>query len=112
LSAVKAVNLLYGLPARRQDELFETLLLQPGFHLERILSWGQVTPDGEWYDQAQDEWVLLLGGAARLLVEGQKELALRPGDAVLLPAHHRHRVVWTDPEQTTVWLALHYKTES
>lgn len=112
MKPVSAVNLLSQLPAAQPNEVFESLLRHPGFHLERILSWGQVTPEGEWYDQAQNEWVLLLAGAARLLVEGQEALALGPGDAVLLPAHCRHRVIWTDPEKATVWLALHYMSEA
>ncbi|MCP8690445.1 cupin domain-containing protein [Marinobacterium sedimentorum] len=111
MTSVKVVNLLQGLAPARSEEVFESLVQQPGFRLERILSWGQVTPEGEWYDQAEDEWVLLLSGAARLLVEGQEAFALLPGDTVLLPAHCRHRVIWTDPAHVTVWLALHYSPE-
>lgn len=111
MTSVKVVNLLQGLAPAGSEEVFESLLQRPGFRLERIQSWGQVTPEGEWYDQAEDEWVLLLIGAARLLVEGQEALALVPGDTLLLPAHCRHRVIWTDPAQVTVWLALHFSPE-
>lgn len=107
-----AINLLDDLPAAEPQERFESLLRTSGLHLQRILSWGQVTPDGQWYDQADNEWVLLLAGAARLLIEGQEELVLMPGDTLLLPAHCRHRVIWTDPAQPTVWLALHYTPEA
>ena len=103
-------NLLADLPGDRAAEAFETLLQRPAVErlkLERIVSHGQVTPPGAWYDQDQDEWVLLLSGAARLVIEGQPEVALLPGDALLLPARCRHRVSWTDPDQATVWLALH-----
>jgi len=27
---------------------------------------------------------------------------------VVIPARCRHRVEWTDPDQETVWLALHH----
>jgi cupin 2 domain-containing protein len=64
LSAIKATNLLSALPGAEPDERFESLVRQPGFHLERILSWGHVTPEGEWYDQVDNEWVLLLSGGA------------------------------------------------
>jgi cupin 2 domain-containing protein len=105
------VNLLKDLPAAAPDEVFETLLARPGVKLERIVSRGQITPEGEWYDQDQDEWVLLLAGAARLTIQtagaGEDEKDLAPGDALLLPAHCRHRVSWTDPQRPTVWLALH-----
>lgn len=103
----QVTNLLENLPSTAAGEAFETLLRWPGARLERIVSGGQTTPEGEWYDQAWDEWVMVLSGAARLLVEGEGERDLRPGDALLLPAHCRHRVTWTDPAQPTVWLALH-----
>jgi cupin 2 domain-containing protein len=90
-------------------EVFHTLLAGNRFELERIVSTGQSTPAGEWYDQDHDEWVLLLSGEARLLFEGQPSACeLRPGDYVNIPAHARHRVEWTDPVAETVWLALHY----
>ena len=103
-------NLLEDLPGDRAAEALETLLQRPGVELlklERIVSYGQVTPPGAWYDQDQDEWVLLLSGGARLVIEGQPEVELLPGDALLLPARCRHRVSWTDPDRPTVWLALH-----
>ena len=106
-------NLLRALPAATAEEIFEVLLERPGVKLERIVSRGQTTPEGEWYDQDWDEWVLLLAGAARLTIEGEgeAETELGPGDALLLPAHCRHRVSWTDPLRPTLWLALHVKTE-
>lgn len=100
-------NLLADLPDASAEEVFETLAEWPGIRLERIVSNGQVTPEGAWYDQDQDEWVMVLAGAARLLIEDEGEMALGPGDAVFLPAHKRHRVTWTDTDQPTVWLALH-----
>ena len=100
-------NLLADLPDASAEEVFETLAEWPGIRLERIVSNGQITPEGEWYDQEQDEWVIVLAGAARLLIEDEGEMALGPGDSVFLPAHKRHRVTWTDTGQPTVWLALH-----
>jgi cupin 2 domain-containing protein len=77
--------------------------------LERIVSTGQATPEGRWYDQERNEWVAVLSGSAGLLFEGEAGIrVLRPGDHVLIPAHRRHRVAWTDPQQQTVWLAIHY----
>jgi cupin 2 domain-containing protein len=105
-------SLLESLPAQLPEERFETLLETPTFRLERILSLGHVTPEGTWYDQPQDEWVSLLQGAARLLIEGEEEIGLRPGDSLWLPAHCRHRVTWTSPDQVTVWLALHFRSQS
>ena len=103
-------NLFSGIPGEILQEVSEILLKTPGLVLERIISGGQATPKGEWYDQETHEWVVLLSGAAGLLFEGEAQvLVLSPGDYVLIPAHCRHRVEWTDPEQQTVWLALHYR---
>jgi cupin 2 domain-containing protein len=94
-------------PAGTADgETAETLLARPGVRVERIVSHGEASPPGFWYDQAEDEWVLLVAGAARLEIEGEGEFGLAPGDHFLLPAHCRHRVAWTDPDRPTVWLAL------
>jgi cupin 2 domain-containing protein len=53
--------------------------------------------------------VLLVCGAARLLIEGEGPIDLLPGTFVNIPAHKRHRVEWTDPTRTTIWLAIHYE---
>ena len=53
--------------------------------------------------------MVLLSGSAGLLFAGETEIrVLRPGDYLLIPAHCRHRVEWTDPVRPTVWLALHF----
>jgi cupin 2 domain-containing protein len=93
-----------------QDEISETLLETETFKLERIISSGQVTPEGEWYDQDTNEWVILLSGSARLLFEDDDQvLVMNAGDYVHIEPHQRHRVEWTEPDQKTVWLALHFK---
>ena len=98
-------HILEGLP---EEQLME-LLSAPGLRIERIVSTGQASPPGFWYDQEWAEWVLVLSGSAGLLFEGDDEpRVLRPGDHVLIPPRARHRVAWTDPKQPTVWLAVHY----
>lgn len=92
------------------EELVETLLSAPGMRLERIVSRGHASAPGFWYDQQEDEWVALLRGRARLAFDdGEDEVELAPGDHLLIPAHRRHRVAWTDPEQDTIWLALFHR---
>jgi len=91
------------------DEQISELLSRRGLRIERIVSTGQCSPPGFWYDQPDAEWVLLLRGAARLRFADETEArALRPGDFVDIAPRRRHRVDWTDPEQPTVWLAIHY----
>ena len=103
-------NILADLPTKLPDERFDELLCGGGFRLERIVSTGQATPAGQWYDQDHAEWVLVLRGSAELQFEGEAEaVQLGPGDYVLIPAHCRHRVQWTDPCDPTVWLAVHFR---
>lgn len=97
-------RLLAGLPPPGQDESFETLLSRPGLRIERIVSHGQASPPGFWYDQPEDEWVMVVDGRATLAFEDGRELDLAAGDWVTLPAHCRHRVVST--AAPTVWLAV------
>jgi cupin 2 domain-containing protein len=104
---VRRGTLLSGLPPRRAEEQVERLIDGPAVRIERIVSTGQASPPGFWYDQPDDEFVVLLAGAARLrFEEGDLTLDLRPGDWVEIPAHVRHRVEWTQVEPPTVWLAL------
>lgn len=103
-------NLLADLPPQHShQEAFSEILLRPGVRIERIVSFGQASPTGFWYDQPQGEWVVLLAGAARLRFEDEPSArTLAPGDHVHIAPHCRHRVEWTDPAQPTVWLAVHY----
>lgn len=103
-------NLFHDLPATLPEELLETLVRTPAIRLERIISTGQASPPDFWYDQDEHEWVMVLTGSARLLIEGEPApRALGPGDYVLLPAHQRHRVEATDSQQATVWLAVFFR---
>lgn len=107
---VKAGSLGEDLPSGPQaEELFDILLESRGLRLERIVSTGQATPQWDWCDQVWDEFVLLVSGAARIQIESEAgERTLMPGDWLLLPAHCRHRVTWTQSAPPTVWLAVHY----
>jgi len=101
-------SLFAGLPAAAAAETVEELLAGGRFLLKRIVSTGQATPPGTWYDQDDDEWVVLLSGGAGVLVAGEPAArVLAPGDWLLLPAGCRHRVEWTESGRPTVWLALH-----
>lgn len=101
-------NLFAALPAVLADEQTTILARLPGARIERIVSTGQASPPGFWYDQNWAEWVILLSGSAGLLFEGDDvPRALGPGDYLEIPPHVRHRVEWTDAEQATVWLAVH-----
>ena len=104
-------NLFAGIPASLPEEFVQTLASTPDFRIERIISRGHASPPDFWYDQDHHEWVLLVQGAARLQLEGDEQmLELSPGDHVIIPAHRRHRVEWTTPNEPTLWLAVHYSS--
>ncbi len=102
-------NLRSSLPESLSEEEFTPILSANSIRIERILSNGQITPENEWYDQEENEWVLLIQGKARLFIENKGEVILNSGDHILLPAHVKHRVTWTDPDQITIWIAVFYK---
>lgn len=103
------MNLLASLPDARVAEQVERLLTRPGLRVERIVSFGQASPPGFWYDQAEGEWLVLLAGAAKVrFAEEPDPRLLRPGDWLDITPHRRHRVDWTDPATQTLWLAVFY----
>jgi cupin 2 domain-containing protein len=104
-------NLFTALPATSPDELFTTLLEQPGVRIERIISYGQASPEGFWYDQDQDEWIIVLQGAAKLEFE-DRIVEMNRGDYLHIGAHEKHRVAWTTPDEPTIWLAVHFESTS
>jgi cupin 2 domain-containing protein len=103
-------NIFNGIPASISNEIQETILQGSSFRIERIVSHGHRSPDGFWYDQEENEWVIVLKGSAILRFEDKDEdIAMNPGNFINIEKHQRHRVEWTDPDQETIWLALHYK---
>jgi len=103
-------NLFAGLPsAAAVDEQFADILQRPGLRIERIVSTGQASPEGFWYDQPEGEWVVVLQGEAKLRFADEADARhLKTGDFIDIAPHRRHRVEWTDPDRPTVWLAVHY----
>ena len=103
------VNLFDQLSGALDQEQFDTLVKSAHIHLERIVSNGQCSPEGFWYDQDKNEWVLVMQGSAGLEFEGEANvIEMHPGDCINIPAHRRHRVVWTSSNGPTIWLAVHY----
>ena len=102
-------NLYHELPTKLPDELTQVLIEQDNVRIERIVSTGHASPAGSWYDQTQHEWVIVLKGEAKLLIEGYPmPLRLKPGNFVNIPAGRKHRVEWTTSDEPTVWLAVFY----
>jgi cupin 2 domain-containing protein len=103
-------NLLLPPPGTPGVETCATLLGNPAFTLEHIVSRSAASPAGFWYDQERAEWVLLLRGEASIQFKSGKTVRLAAGEPLVIPARCRHRVEHTSPD--AVWLALHYQEKS
>ncbi|PCI07983.1 MAG: cupin [Gammaproteobacteria bacterium] len=101
-------NIFKHIPENLDDELVELLVQSKKIKIERIISKGHTSPATGWYDQDNDEWVLILKGAAIIVFDNGGEFSLGAGDYLTIPAHVKHKVTWTDLEKETVWLAIHY----
>jgi cupin 2 domain-containing protein len=109
---IEVDSLFAGIPREMPEEIVREILRTDAFRIERIVSRGHASPPCFWYDQETDEWVLLVKGSAVLRFADGREIALVPGDHLLIPRHVRHRVERTDPAGETVWLAVHFGGES
>ena len=91
-------------------EVFEEILKSENVRIERISSSGHISPENFWYDQPENEWVILLQGEAIIGFTDGVETRLNNGDYLFLPAHQKHRVVFTSREPPCIWLAVFWKT--
>ena len=100
---------IYSEPENYGDELeiFEVLRKTDKILIEKITSKGALKKPGEWYDQEDDEWVMLLRGEAKLEFQNGKILSMTKGDYIFIPSHHIHRVVETSASPNCLWLAFH-----
>lgn len=101
-------NIFEGIPAQLPVELVTVLIQESGVRLERIVSRGHTAPDSGWYDQADNEWVMVLQGRAVIAYPDLPQVELVAGDYLFIPAGQKHRVAWTDPTIDTIWLALFF----
>jgi cupin 2 domain-containing protein len=109
MTEIQIKNIFEDILDSFSEEVFETLLDNDNLKIERIISAGQSTPAGEWYDQEKDEWVIILTGSAGLSFKGDREIrVMKPGDHLFIPAHTIHRVEWTASHEKTIWLAIHF----
>ena len=101
-------NIFDSLPNNIKEEVFEKIMENDKFRIERIISDAHASPPGFWYDQEKNEFVMILKGSAKLSFRDGNNFTLKPGDYLIIPAHTEHRVDWTDESEITIWLALHY----
>ncbi len=102
-------NLFESLPEDIDKEVFSEIIQGENVSIERIISKGNSSPETGWYDQENNEWVIILKGEAKLSFENNNDVHLVSGSYLNIPAHTRHKVTWTKPNTETIWLAVHYK---
>ena len=105
---IPSIQNLYSDSPAASTEAIEELVSGDGFYLEHIISRGDSSAPEDWFDQDHAEWVVLIRGKARLEFE-EGDLDLGAGDAILIPAHLRHRVAETSLDAT--WIALHFQSD-
>ena len=101
-------NFFHNIPNKLPEEFFETILQNDTVKIERIISDGHTSPLDFWYDQDQNEFVILLKGSAVLEFKDGSMVEMSEGDYQILPAHQKHRVSYTDTNGKTIWLAIFY----
>ena len=106
---IEKKNIFNQIPEFSEKEIFEDIILNNILKIERIISYPGKIEDNKWYDQDNDEWVILLKGSATLEFENNKLLQLNPGDYLFIPAHLKHKVKETNQYEPTIWLAAHFK---
>ncbi len=105
---VEPVNIYKQIPDNLSEEVFEVLAQSKAVKIERIISKGHKSPGTGWYDQEQNEWVLVLKGNASICFEDETVIDLKEGDYINMSAHRKHRVISTSAITETIWLAIHY----
>ena len=97
-------NLSFG-----NEEIFENLFDDNEVRIERIISSGQRTPEGEWLCEDENEWVLLLQGNSSIKYESGEKFDLKKGDYLFIPSNTKHRVDFTSVNPHCIWLAVHMR---
>jgi len=106
---MKKESLLANIPADLSQELLKDIIKTDHIRIEKIISKGHASPEQGWYDQDENEWVVVIKGAGELTFESGEKVRLAVGDYINIEAHKKHRVTWTDPEEETIWLAIFYR---
>lgn len=102
-------KLFENIPEHSEEEIFDILHEDDKVKIERIVSYGQSSPEGFWYDQDDNEWVIIISGSAVVEYDDGSIHKLNTGDNLFIPAHQKHRVKETDKHNKTIWLAMFYK---
>lgn len=103
-------NFFSNIPEIIPNEIIETILSAENIRIERIISNGHKSPENFWYNQKENEWVIVLEGKAQIKFEDDSIVTLDKGDFIYIPAFRKHRVEWTEPDKLTIWLAVFFNS--
>jgi len=101
-------NIFNNIPSEIPNEIFDDIIKTEQLRIERIVSKGQTSPDVGWYDQTENEWVIVLSGYGVIEFIDGTQITLKQGDYFNIEAHKKHRVIETCADESTVWLAIFY----
>jgi len=99
-------NLLDNIPFTSKNEIFNTIISNDNIKIERIISYGQTTPKDYWYNQEEDEFVLILKGDAKIQYDDGSIHILNTNDSLYIQSHQKHKVTYT--ANPTIWLAIFF----
>jgi cupin 2 domain-containing protein len=106
---VKNIFDIAKIPANSEEEILESIYTNGNILIERIISAGQVTPDGIWLEEDYEEWVILLQGNSKIKFDGGKTIEMEKGDYIIIPPNTKHKVIYTSTVPYCIWLAIHIK---
>lgn len=102
-------NIFSNIPLDFKEEFIEPLVKDPQVKIDRIISRGHRSARDFWYNQDENEFVLILQGEAKLKFKDEKGIVyMGKGDYMIIPAHKEHRVQWTSKNEDTLWLTVHF----
>ena len=90
------------------EEIFEKIISCGEVRIERIVSFGHKSPDDFWYDQHENEWVVVLEGDATIEFDDGEKTRLLRGEHCFITARKKHRVISTCENSATIWLAVFF----
>ena len=105
---MKTKNILLDIPNKINEEIFQELAKTKNCKIQRIISRNHKTPKNKWYDQTENEFIIILQGNAEILFKTEKSVIMKEGDYLNIPSHVKHRVEKTSDKEETMWLAIHY----
>lgn len=89
-----------------KNELHITVYESDVLKIQTIKSFGFKSAEGEWFDQNEEEVVLIIRGRAVLQFD-DKNVSLEKGDKYIIKRHEKHRILYTS--KNCEWYCVYIK---